>query len=130
MAVNRKVLIVDDDKNILMSLQMVLEDEGYEVLVASSAKEALEILKTGDNPKVMYFDLHMPEMDGVELCEIVRKTHQLALIYAMTGYTSIYNTASCRQAGFDDMFIKPFSIAQFREVTRDSFKKIDRWFET
>ena len=128
MPVKKKILLVDDDKNILLSLQLVLENEGYEVITANSAIDALELLES-NNPKIMFFDLHMPEIDGIELCKRVRKNHHLELIYAMTGYTSIYNTASCREAGFDDMFTKPFSIATLREVVSDSFDKIDRWFK-
>jgi len=126
MAVSKKILIVDDDKNILISLRLVLEKEGYDVLVANSAEEALEVLDN-HHPKVMFFDLHMPGMDGIELCKAVRKDHHMELIYAMTGYSSIYNLATCREAGFDDMFLKPFSISRFREVVADSFSKIGRW---
>ncbi len=126
MSVNKKVLIVDDDKNILISLQLVLENEGYQVLTSDSATNALNIIQE-QNPKVMFFDLHMPEMDGVELCRKVRKNHHMELIYAMTGYSSLYNLATCREAGFDDMFLKPFSIVKFREVVSQSFEKINRW---
>lgn len=58
-----KVLIIDDEKNVLLSTQCFLEDEGYDVTTAASAEEALEFLKENE-PDIALVDMRLPGMDG------------------------------------------------------------------
>lgn len=65
----RLVMLVDDDKDVRDALAELLREEGYEVTVASSGRDALSQLEAGVTPSLMLVDVMMPEMDGFELCE-------------------------------------------------------------
>ena len=68
-----RVLLVDDDIDILKALRAVLEDEGYEVLDAADANEALPLLRSNPPPDVILLDLMMPQMDGWALLQHMRE---------------------------------------------------------
>ena len=68
---DRKILVVDDELAILKLLRKTFELSGYEVVTAESGEEALEILKK-EEFKVMFLDLMLPGMDGLELCRKIR----------------------------------------------------------
>ncbi len=63
----------------------------------------------------------------MELCARIRKTLPMAIIHAITGYASLFELSECREAGFDDYFIKPISLKSLRQVTKDAFIKLERW---
>ena len=75
----KKILIVDGEGDIRKVFEKAFRRAGYAVRTAASGSEALEILK-GDKIQVMFFDLKMPEMDGLELCREVRKDFPMAMI--------------------------------------------------
>jgi len=75
----------------------------------------------------MFFDLKMPEINGIDLCRKVREKNRIALIYAVTGYTSLFQLSECREAGFDDYFTKPFEMELLTSVLKQSFEKMQRW---
>ncbi len=120
------ILVVDDEVSILTLMKQAFSRAGYEVRTADSAKAALEILED-EKIHVMFLDLNMPEMNGLELCRRIRKDMPMAIIIAMTGHASLFELADCREAGFDDYFIKPVSISTLVETAEKSFKKIERW---
>ena len=97
----RTILIVDDDKVFRDLFGKRLTKAGYITVQASSGKKALKILKKEEIP-VMFLDLNMPGMDGLELCMQIRKDYKLVCIFAITGHTDIYKLLDCYDAGFDD----------------------------
>ena len=122
----KQVLIVDDEQSIRTLLDKAFTKDGYDVVLASSAEEALDLLD--DHPiQVMFLDLKLPGMNGIELCRRIKKDNPIACIFAMTGYSSLFDLADCRDAGFDDYFLKPLDIAVFLKTARESFEKIARW---
>lgn len=122
----QKILIVDDLDSIRDLMQDAFEKVGYDVFSAESAEEALPIINN-ENIQVHYFDLHLPGINGIELCREVRKKRPVDLIYAMTGHHSIYALVECREAGFDDYFIKPFDRRIILDTTERAFEIIKRW---
>ena len=68
----KKILLVDDEKDLLTVIGLTIESWGYEVMKASSGKEALQILKD-KNPDLMILDYLMPEMDGIATLQEIRK---------------------------------------------------------
>lgn len=123
---NRKILVVDDEEAILNMFVQAFSRDGYKVRSAESAEEALELLK-GDKIQVMFLDLNMPGMNGVDLCKEIRKDFPMAIIHAVTGYSSLFELADCREAGFDDYFTKPADLKILLRAAQDAFEKIDRW---
>ena len=123
---NRKILVVDDEEAIRNLFEQAFSRDGYKVRSAESAEEALELLK-GEKIQVMFLDLNMPGMNGVDLCKEIRKDFPMAIIHAVTGYSSLFELADCREAGFDDYFTKPADLKILLRAAQDAFEKIDRW---
>ncbi len=123
---DRKILVVDDEREILDGFEQAFRNADYTVHCAESAEEALEVLNI-ENRQVMYLELKLHNMDGVELCKQIRTDRPLAVIYAVTGYPSLFELAHCREAGFDDYFIKPIDLEVLLKAAEDAFTRIDRW---
>ena len=126
--IQNKILIVDDEKAITILMEQIFSRAGYEVKSAGSGEEALELLKK-DKIQVMFLDLNMPGMDGIELCKAIRKDMPMAMIFAVTGYASLFQLSDCREAGFDDYFKKPVKIKVLLATAENAFEKINRWKE-
>jgi DNA-binding response OmpR family regulator len=122
----KKILVVDDEVDILEIMKEFFEMEGYTIFTAQNAQEAIEIL-SNEAPMVMFLDLKLPGMNGIELCKLIRRDNFVAIIYAVTGYTNFYNLMDCRAAGFDDFFVKPVDMKILLKAAKDAFEKIERW---
>jgi CheY-like chemotaxis protein len=104
------VLVVDDDPLILRVVATVLDLEEYEVVTATSAREALDRLEAA-RPDAIVSDVMMPEMDGFALCEQVRSDPALARlpIILLTARDSDEDRRRGREVGGDAYLTKPFS---------------------
>jgi DNA-binding response OmpR family regulator len=122
----KKILVVDDEVFMLDMLKEVFTHEGYAVRTAENAQDALKILGR-ETIMVMFLDLKLPGMSGVELCKAIRKINSVGIIHAFTGYTNFYGLLECRAAGFDDFFIKPVGIEILLKAAREAFEKLERW---
>jgi DNA-binding response OmpR family regulator len=121
-----KVLIVDDEVSILALLKETFSIAGYTVRIAENAEEALNILKD-ETIMVMFLDLKLPGMSGIDLCVKIREMDQISIVHAFTGYSTYYGLLECRTAGFDDFFVKPVEIDVLLKAAADAFEKLKRW---
>jgi DNA-binding response OmpR family regulator len=120
------ILLVDDDRVIQFVFTKALSEAGYNVASAQTAEEALEAMAT--NPaEVLILDLSLPGMNGVELCREMRKRWPWCIVIAVTAYASVYELVSCREAGFEDYFIKPVEMDELMTSVAYAFKKIGHW---
>lgn len=127
---SKKILVVDDDDLIRLTLEKVLSKAGYTVITVASAKEALGVLDREGDVRVFILDLMMPVMSGIELCAEVRKRiGGECVIYALTGHVENFRVEECRRAGFDDYFAKPFKVTVILKMVEQAFEKIKRWQE-
>jgi DNA-binding response OmpR family regulator len=114
-----KVLIVDDEPSILMSLEYLMKKEGYHVHIARDGSEALEIIQR-EIPDILLLDIMMPNVDGYEVCKFVKNTP--AYQHAKVVFLSAKSKEIDMQKGYDlgaDLYIpKPFS-------TRELIKRIN-----
>ena len=123
---SKRILVVDDQEVIREMFKTAFERAGYAVLTSGSAEEALDIMsKTPCS--VLFLDLDLPGMSGIELCRIVRQKWPMAIPNAVTGYTTLYQLVECREAGFEDYFPKPVKMSVLREAAERAFEKIERW---
>lgn len=122
----KKILIVDDEVSILALLKETFSIAGYTVRIAESAEEALNILKD-ETIMVMFLDLRLPGMSGIDMCWKIRETDQISIIHAFTGYSTYYGLLECRAAGFDDFFVKPVEIEVLLKAAENAFEKLARW---
>jgi len=123
---DRYILVLDDELAILTALEKVFSRAGYTTFLAETAEEALGILEK-ENINVMFLDLNLPGMNGVELCRKIRKDRPIAVIHAVTGYASLFELSDCREAGFDDYFTKPANMEMLLTAAHNAFEKVDRW---
>jgi len=105
---NKRILLVDDEKDILEFLSYNLEKEGYDVFTANNGIIGLE-LATKYKPDLIILDVMMPEMDGIEVCEKIRNTNDLQniLILFLTARSEEYSELAGFGAGADDYITKP-----------------------
>lgn len=122
----KKILVVDDEVLILDLLKEVFQSAGYKVLTAENGEEGLKILQQ-ESIMVMFLDIKLPGISGIELCKKIRAENQLCIIHAITGYNNIYGLTECRAAGFDDFFVKPVGIKLLKKAAQDAFEKLERW---
>jgi len=103
-----KILIVEDEKDTRFILEKLLSKNNYEAISATNGAEALEVLKTV-KPKVILADWTMPVMDGIELCNEVKKVEEFKTIYfiILTARGSLKDRVTGLDVGADDFLIKP-----------------------
>ncbi|MEK6450879.1 MULTISPECIES: response regulator transcription factor [Myroides] len=103
-----KILLVDDDLDIIDVINYNLKKEGYKILVANSGAEALEIARKV-KPHLILLDVMMPEMDGIETCEGLRKMKGLSntVIAFLSARGEDYSQVAGYDAGADDYITKP-----------------------
>ncbi len=105
---NFKILLVDDEPDILEVISYNLEKEGFQVITSQNGQEAIKIAKQ-ELPNLIILDLTMPGMDGVETCEEIRKVPALknTLIAFLTARNEDYSQIAGFDAGADDYISKP-----------------------
>ncbi len=118
----KKIFIVDDEMPILNLFKESFERKGYAIRTAETAEEALEILET-EQFKVMFLDLLLPGMDGLDLCREIRKDEPDAIIFAITGHADQFELNDCINAGFDGYFLKPVNLKLLYKVVEEAFNK-------
>jgi two-component system alkaline phosphatase synthesis response regulator PhoP len=103
-----KILLVDDEKDILEIVGYNLSQEGYQISTASNGKEAI-IKAKKELPQLIILDVMMPEMDGIEACENIRKIPELqdTIITFLTARSEDYSQVAGFDAGADDYIAKP-----------------------
>jgi len=80
-----KILVVDDEKNILMLYKAELEDEGYEVITANSGKEAIELFDS-EKPDLVTLDIMMPDIDGIQVLRQLKQKNPSVPVIMLTAY--------------------------------------------
>ena len=103
-----KILLVDDEADILEIVGYNLSEEGYKIFKASNGKEAISVAKK-EKPHLIILDVMMPEMDGMEACENIRKIPELqnVIITFLTARNEDYSQVAGFDAGADDYIAKP-----------------------
>lgn len=103
-----KILLVDDEPDILEIVGYNLKSEGYQVITATNGQEAIKVAKK-KNPHLILLDIMMPEMDGIEACEKIRKIDSLenVIIAFLTARGEDYSQVAGFEAGADDYITKP-----------------------
>ncbi len=126
---NTKILLVDDEKDIVEFLQYNLKKEGFDVITAYNGKEALA--KISENPDLIILDIMMPELDGYEVCSRIRVTpgFEYTPIIFLTAKSGEINEIKGLELGASDYIQKPISpsklIARVKSNLRKNKQKID-----
>lgn len=122
---NNKVLIVDDDENIVELIRLYLEKEGFATVTANNGLKAVELFKS-EAPSIVILDVMMPEMDGWQVCREIRRVSNIPIIM-LTAKGETFDKVLGLELGADDYMVKPFEtkelIARVKAVLRRSEAK-------
>ncbi len=101
-----KILVVDDDVNIVKLIKLYLEKEDYTVCTAHNGRDALDVFAR-EKPSLIILDIMMPEMDGNQVCREIRKTSDVPVIM-LTAKGETFDKVLSLELGADDYIVKPF----------------------
>jgi two-component system nitrogen regulation response regulator NtrX len=113
------ICIVDDEPAILHSLSSILEDEGYQVVVATNGVEGMKIVRS-DSPDLVILDIWMPEMDGLETLKRLRSQFPGILVVMMSGHGSIETAVKATKLGAYDYLEKPLDLEKVTILVRNA----------
>jgi two-component system, NtrC family, response regulator PilR len=116
------ILVVDDEPNIIEVLEIVLQDEGMEVLKSNSGREALTLLQEKDVDLVIS-DIRMPDFSGVELLREAKQLRPDTVFIMITAFASTENAIEALQHGAFDYITKPFRMEELRSIVHRALDK-------
>jgi DNA-binding response OmpR family regulator len=119
-----KILVVDDDRNIVDLVRLYLERDGYQVLVAYDGLEALRLARQR-RPDLIVLDLLLPEVDGLDVCRILQTESKVPIIM-LTAKTTEEDKLIGLELGADDYVTKPFSPRELVARVRAVLRRVDQ----
>lgn len=122
----KTVLVVDDDRDIVRLITESLKFEQFKTIPAYSGKEALSIVKESKIDFVV-LDIMMPEVDGLEVCRNIRNDHNIPILLLSARDRDIDKIIGL-EIGADDYMTKPFSIQELTSRIKAHFRKMDRLY--
>ena len=120
-----KILIVDDDKDILKVLEANLKFENYEVITAENGFEAYEKARK-ENPDLIILDLNLPDIDGIQVCHKLREVEVDIPIIMLTARDSVSDKILGLECGADDYIVKPFNFLELHARIKSCLRRVKR----
>ncbi len=118
----KRILVVDDEKNMCTILEMLLKRDGYAVITANSGEEALAHVRKDEIIDLIISDLKLPDIDGLEILNFL-KTHERQIpLVLITAYGSIELAVEAMKKGAEDFITKPFNKEVIRHIVRRIFR--------
>ncbi len=118
---DRKILIVDDEKNIVDIIAFNLKKEGYTVIRAADGEEGLEKVFS-ENPDLILLDIMMPKLDGYEVCKKIREKKNTPIIM-LTARAEEVDKVLGLELGADDYVTKPFGVRELMARVKANLRK-------
>ncbi|MFA4889353.1 MAG: response regulator [Candidatus Omnitrophota bacterium] len=109
--VKKKILVVDDEPDYLELIKARLEANYYEVITASNGKEALEKIKN-DKPDAVFLDILMPQFDGLETLEEIRKQNKNLPVFIITAFSNEERIKLAKKLGVSDFIVKTSDLGE------------------
>ncbi|GMV90669.1 MAG: hypothetical protein AMXMBFR82_04470 [Candidatus Hydrogenedentota bacterium] len=118
-----KILVVDDEAVIRELLTDILEDDGYPVEAMPNAPSALNLLKDRDDFVLLFTDIMMPDMDGIQLIREARKIRPTIIPIVMTGFATLETARAAVKEGAYDYVLKPFSLSEVKLAVANAIER-------
>lgn len=118
-----KILVVDDEAVIRELMGDILQEEGYSVETASNGRAALELLQRNGDFVLLFTDLMMPEMDGIQLIHEARKLKPALIPIVMTGFATLETARAAVKEGAYDYVLKPFSLSEIKLAVANALER-------
>lgn len=119
---NKKILIIDDTKNIRKMIKKCLESNGFEVITAENGYEGIKLFKENKIDLVI-LDIRMPQLSGTEVLKIIKNINGIVPILIITAFPTIKNAVECMKLGAIDYLRKPFTPDRIRETIEKIIKR-------
>jgi two-component system KDP operon response regulator KdpE len=121
--VSTRIVVVDDEPNILSTVAPLLRSRGYEVSTAVNGRLALEVIER-EQPNLLVLDLGLPDIDGVEVCRRVRETRNIPIL-VLSARGAEGDKVRALDAGADDYVTKPFGAEELLARIRAALRRSD-----
>lgn len=115
-----RILVIDDEASMCRSLQIALEEEGYEVITSQDGGEGLELAKTKE-VELVITDLKMPGVDGIQVLRELKDFEERLPVVLITAYATVETAVEALKLGAYDYIMKPFDINEIRKVVSNVF---------
>ncbi|WP_308780202.1 response regulator [uncultured Clostridium sp.] len=126
----KRVLVIDDTKNIRNLLSTCLEIRGYNVITADNGVEALRIIKNKDvKINLIFLDIRMPGISGTELLKNIKEERENCPVIIMTAFATVKNAIECTKLGALVYLQKPFSTDRINSVLAEIEEKMEENIE-
>ncbi|HDH06349.1 MAG TPA: sigma-54-dependent Fis family transcriptional regulator [Nitrospirae bacterium] len=122
-----KILVVDDQKGVRYSFKKILGEAGYEVATASSGEEAIELTAKSE-PDLIFMDVKMPGMDGLETLKRLKEMNPKLLVIMMTAYSTTEKAITAMELGAYDYLTKPFDNRRLTEIIKKALEVRKKMF--
>ncbi len=124
-AVRRRILVIEDEPDLVRGLRDALEFEGFEVLSSGLGREGVRLLRER-GPDLVLLDLMLPDANGFSVCEEIRSTHPLVPVIMLTARSQETDKIRGLDVGADDYVTKPFSIGELVARINAIFRRLYR----
>lgn len=111
----KKILLVDDEETLRLSVKQVLSEDGYEVITAKNGTEALGLTRA-ESFDLVITDLRMPGLSGLQLVSEIKKTTPLTKVIIISAYGSMETMIEAMRLGANDFVAKPFKVNSMKEI--------------
>ncbi|WML44950.1 response regulator transcription factor [Neobacillus sp. PS3-40] len=120
----KRILIIEDEKNLSRFIELELNYEGYETEVCSDGRNGLKHALSGEWDAIL-LDLMLPELNGLEVCRRIRQTNKIVPIIMITARDTVLDRVSGLDSGADDYIIKPFAIEELLARLRSLLRRVE-----
>lgn len=121
---NKSILVIDDEKNIRMTLEKSLGNAGYEVESAINGENALDKLEEDEYP-VILLDMNLPGINGIEVLGKINELNYNTRVIMITGYGNVETAVEAMKLGAVDYLRKPFKPDEIKELVEEVFKRYE-----
>src|SRR5437868_3965058 len=119
---NRRVLIIDDERPVLMTLEALLKRHGYQVDTAPTAAQGLKLLKS-KSPMLVLLDLRLPDADGLEMLDGIKNELPEVQVIILTAHDSLHNAIESIKRGAFHFISKPYAPEELLSLVEKALEK-------
>lgn len=125
MYVRPKILVLDDEPDVLVLVERILQEENYQVITAETAEEALSQIAQ-DPPTFIIADINLPGMNGLDFFKLVKSTNPFIPIIFLSGLTDEFDKVLGLELGAEDYITKPFSVREFKARVKVVLRRLNQ----
>ncbi len=119
---NKTILVVDDDQSINSIFEFILQQAGYHTITTTSGAECIDIIKSGQAVDLVFLDLKMPGLSGIDTFKEIQKIRPMMLVIMMTGYSIDELLREAFELGAYGVIYKPFDVEEVLSVIDKIFR--------